>query len=64
MLLGKKHNVLFANSKDYDCNARIFISYVRNQYLTNILRILEYVESILDDLTCTSKMLENDSYRY
>ena len=49
-------------ARDYDCNAWMFISYARNWYSINILRILECEGSIRGDLTCASKMLENDSY--
>ena len=37
-LLGIKHNVLIAKTRDYDFNARVFTSYARDQYSVNILR--------------------------
>ena len=49
-------------ARDYDCNTEIFISYARNQYSVNILKILECEGSIWGDLMCASVMLENDSY--
>jgi len=49
-------------AQDYDCNAGIFISYARDQYLVNILRILECEASIRGNLMCASIMLENNSY--
>ena len=49
-------------ARDYDCNTEIFISYARNQYSVNILKILECEGSIWGDLMCASVMLENYSY--
>ena len=49
-------------TQDYDCNAGIFISYVRDEYSVNILRILKCEGSIRGNLMCALEMFENDLY--